>query len=155
MRQFDYAEAIVLGQHITKDLMHEPPNVLTPDNFAKRIQKMTSLGLQVDVMDEAQLKAENMHALLSVGQGSSQIERFVKYNPRFSFEALAKLCDNRLCLAVSECALLIVISNRGVEGAVHSAVFEASFCDFRCLNKAHIGDCARIDSTDLIRAQTR
>ena len=77
MRQFDYAEAIVLGQHVTKDLMHEPPNVLTPDNFAKRIREMTSLGLQVDVMDEAQLKAENMHALLSVGQGSSQPSRLV------------------------------------------------------------------------------
>ena len=99
MDEFDHAHAVVLGQQLTKDLMHEPPNVLTPDVFAKRIQALSSHGLQVEVMDEAQLKAENMHALLSVGQGSSQPSRLVTV---------------RWCGQSSDCADPIALVGKGV-----------------------------------------
>ncbi len=65
----------VTGQCFAKDLMHTPPNVLTPDAFAQQITQMTELGLEVDVLDEKQLLAERMHALLAVGQGSSKPPR--------------------------------------------------------------------------------
>lgn len=97
--QFDYAHAVVLGEQMTKDLMHEPPNVLTPKNFAERIQEMTSLGLEVEVMDEEQLKAENMHALLSVGQGSSQPSRLVTI---------------RWCGHTADCANPLALVGKGV-----------------------------------------
>ena len=67
--------AAVSGQHFAKDLMHTPPNVLTPDAFATRIMEMTELGLQVEVFDQERLLQERMHALLAVGQGNSNPPR--------------------------------------------------------------------------------
>ena len=67
---------VVDGQNFAKDLMHEPPNRLTPSAFAERIAELRSLGLEVEIFDEEKLKAERMHALLAVGQGSQQPSRF-------------------------------------------------------------------------------
>ena len=77
MQHFERAAIMVQGEQLTKDLMHEPPNMLTPAAFAERITALTALGLKVDVMDEKQLLKENMHALLSVGQGSTNPPRLV------------------------------------------------------------------------------
>jgi leucyl aminopeptidase len=65
----------VTGQCFAKDLMHTPPNVLTPDAFAQEITKMAELGLEVTIFDEKKLLQERMHALLAVGQGSSNPPR--------------------------------------------------------------------------------
>ena len=65
----------VAGQCFAKDLMHTPPNVLTPDAFAQKIAQMTELGLEVEVFDENKLLNERMHALLAVGRGSSNPPR--------------------------------------------------------------------------------
>lgn len=67
---------LVNGQNLAKDLMHEPPNRLTPSAFAERIAELSTLGLEVEIFDEEKLKAERMHALLAVGQGSQQPSRF-------------------------------------------------------------------------------
>ncbi len=65
----------VTGQCFAKDLMHTPPNILTPDAFAQKISQMSELGLEVEVFDEKKLLQERMHALLAVGQGSSNPPR--------------------------------------------------------------------------------
>ena len=62
--------AIAEGVFFTRDLVNEPANVLTTTEFARRIEEMTSLGLQVEVLEEADLKKLGMGALLSVGEGS-------------------------------------------------------------------------------------
>lgn len=74
-KRFTQVTAVVTGESLCKDLMHEPPNRLTPANFADRIAALTECGLTVDILDEDKLRAENMHALLSVGQGSQQESR--------------------------------------------------------------------------------
>ena len=73
--KFSYIAALVDGEHLCKDLMHEPPNRLNPSEFSKRIQALSSLGLSIDILDEERLRQENMHALLAVGQGSKQESR--------------------------------------------------------------------------------
>lgn len=65
-------DAIVSGQLLAKDLMHAPPNILYPLAFSERMQKLSQYGISVTVLDEATLIEENMHALLAVGQGSTQ-----------------------------------------------------------------------------------
>ncbi len=62
--------AIAEGVHFTRDLVNEPANVLTTTEFANRLSDMTSIGLEVEILEEDQLSQLGMGALLSVGQGS-------------------------------------------------------------------------------------
>ncbi|MBS0419983.1 MAG: leucyl aminopeptidase [Proteobacteria bacterium] len=54
----------------SRDLISEPPNILYPAEFARRVQALERLGLVVEVLGEKQLTELGMNALLSVGQGS-------------------------------------------------------------------------------------
>ncbi len=65
------------GVFITRDLVSEPPNVLSPPEMAARIQKLASLGLDIAVHGQAELEALGFGALLGVSQGSAQPPRMV------------------------------------------------------------------------------
>lgn len=61
-----------------RDLINEPPNVLYPDSFAKRIQKeLKPLGVEVEIFDEKKMKSLGFGAHLAVGQGSAFKPRVV------------------------------------------------------------------------------
>lgn len=62
--------AIADGAFMTRDLTNEPANFLTTTEFADRLTEMKSLGLEVEVLDDAKLEELGMRTLLSVGQGS-------------------------------------------------------------------------------------
>ena len=62
--------AVAEGAHMTRDLVNEPSNVLTTTHYTERLKEMESLGLKVEVLDEAALEKLGMRTLLSVGQGS-------------------------------------------------------------------------------------
>ena len=62
--------AIAQGVFFTRDLTNEPANVLTTTAFADRLAELQSLGMKVEVLEEAELEALGMGALLCVGQGS-------------------------------------------------------------------------------------
>jgi leucyl aminopeptidase len=62
--------AVAAGVCLTRDLVTEPPNVLTPAEFARRIEDLTRLGLEVEVLGPDALRALNFGALLGVAQGS-------------------------------------------------------------------------------------
>lgn len=68
--QFAPLSAVAEGVHMTRDLVNEPANVLTTTDFANRIEDMSSLGLEVEILDEKALEDLGMGALLCVGQGS-------------------------------------------------------------------------------------
>ncbi len=67
--------AVAEGVHWTRDLVNEPANVLTTDEFASRITGLRDLGVEVKILDEVELQAMGMRALLAVGQGSSSMSR--------------------------------------------------------------------------------
>ncbi|MEM7319468.1 MAG: leucyl aminopeptidase [Pseudomonadota bacterium] len=69
--------AVAEGVHMTRDLVNEPANVLTTSEFADRLVAMKDLGLEVEVLDEAQLADLGMRTLLSVGQGSDSPSKVV------------------------------------------------------------------------------
>jgi leucyl aminopeptidase len=50
--------------------VNEPANVLTTEEFARRLKEMESLGLKVEVLEEADLGKLGMNALLAVGMAS-------------------------------------------------------------------------------------
>jgi leucyl aminopeptidase len=62
--------ALAEGVFFTRDLVNEPANILTTDDFAARLAAMGELGLEVEILGEPELEELGMGALLGVGQGS-------------------------------------------------------------------------------------
>ncbi len=71
------ADAIAAGVVLARDFVNEPPNVLYPEEFADRAARLRKLGVEVEVLDEKDLKKIGMRALLGVGQGSRRESRVV------------------------------------------------------------------------------
>ncbi|MCW3836938.1 leucyl aminopeptidase [Sphingomonas canadensis] len=63
-------ESVAEGVELARDLVNEPPNVLTPPAFVDRLRALESAGLAVTVHDGAALEAMGAEALLAVGRGS-------------------------------------------------------------------------------------
>lgn len=62
--------AVADGVIFARDLVSEPANVLYPAEFAKRVKALESLGLEVEILGEAEMDKLGMRTLLGVGQGS-------------------------------------------------------------------------------------
>ncbi|MES2342868.1 MAG: leucyl aminopeptidase [Pseudomonadota bacterium] len=67
-----FADLAALADAISfsRDLVSEPPNVLYPAEFAKRVKQLEELGLEVEILGEAEMMKLGMGSLLGVGQGS-------------------------------------------------------------------------------------
>jgi len=62
--------AVADGVYLARDLVNEPSNFLRPPDYAKRIEKMADLGLEIEILGEKEMTKLGMHSLLGVGQGS-------------------------------------------------------------------------------------
>ena len=69
--------ALAEGIYFTRDLVNEPANILTTEEFANRLVAMQDLGLEIEVLDEAELEKLGMRTLLAVGQGSESPTKVV------------------------------------------------------------------------------
>jgi leucyl aminopeptidase len=70
-------KAVADGVFVTRDLVSEPANILTPAEMATRIQKLARLGLEIEVFGQAELEELGFGSLLGVSQGSIQPPRMV------------------------------------------------------------------------------
>ncbi|MBB4660073.1 leucyl aminopeptidase [Parvularcula dongshanensis] len=64
--------AVAAGVRTARDLVSEPPNMLYPASFAERCRELESVGIEVEILDEAQMMKLGMGSLLGVGQGSTR-----------------------------------------------------------------------------------
>jgi leucyl aminopeptidase len=62
--------ALAEGVAFTRDLVSEPANILYPAEFARRVKALEPMGLQVEILGEAEMAKLGMGSLLCVGQGS-------------------------------------------------------------------------------------
>jgi leucyl aminopeptidase len=69
--------ALVEGVFFTRDLVNEPANRLTTDEFAARLAAMQELGLEVEILGEDELEEIGARALLAVGRGSETESKIV------------------------------------------------------------------------------
>ena len=76
-KEFVAFEAVAAGNHVARDLVNEPANVLTPIEFARRAKALEKLGVKVDILTPVQMKKLGMGALLGVAQGSPHEARLV------------------------------------------------------------------------------
>jgi leucyl aminopeptidase len=68
---------LVDGVVLARELVNEPPNVLYPEEFARRAGQLRKLGVIVEVLDVKAMTKLGMGALLGVSQGSARPGRTV------------------------------------------------------------------------------
>ena len=62
--------ALAEGVFFTRDLVNEPANVLTTEDFAARLAAMSEIGLDVEILGRDEMAKLGMNALLAVGMAS-------------------------------------------------------------------------------------
>ena len=71
-------EAVTQGMELTRELVAEPANIIYPESFVERVtQSVEGLGLEITVLDEDEMRALGMGALLGVSQGSRREARLL------------------------------------------------------------------------------
>ena len=70
INSYKYYHAIKEGVFFARDLVSEPPNILTPKVYSQKIKQLSKYGLKVKIYNEKEMKKLGMNALLGVGQGS-------------------------------------------------------------------------------------
>jgi leucyl aminopeptidase len=65
------------GVFLTRELVSEPANILTPAEMAERCRGLERLGVQVEVIGPKEMRKLNFGALLGVAQGSANEARMV------------------------------------------------------------------------------
>jgi len=70
LEAFAPTAALADAVSFTRDLVSEPPNVLYPAEFARRVKALETLGLEVEILGEPEMMKLGMGSLLGVGQGS-------------------------------------------------------------------------------------
>ncbi|KPL66967.1 aminopeptidase A [Erythrobacter sp. SG61-1L] len=76
-------QALAEGVEFTRELVTEPANIIYPESFVERCQaRFAGTGAELTVLDEAEMAALGMGALLGVAQGSARKPRLlaVKWN---------------------------------------------------------------------------
>lgn len=69
--------AVVKGVQFTRGLVTEPANVIYPESFVTQCAAVAALGVTVKVLDEHEMAAHGMGALLGVAQGSARPPRLL------------------------------------------------------------------------------
>ncbi len=70
-------DALAQGIMFTRELVAEPANILYPESFVARCQPLADLGIEISVLDESDMAALGMGALLGVAQGSARKPRLL------------------------------------------------------------------------------
>ncbi|WOE74256.1 leucyl aminopeptidase [Alterisphingorhabdus coralli] len=74
---WEQAKAIAEGVFLTRELVAQPANVLYPESFVERCEHLKELGVEIRVLDDAEMKELGMGALLGVAQGSTRPARIL------------------------------------------------------------------------------
>jgi leucyl aminopeptidase len=78
VRAWARAAAVAEGVEFTRALVTEPANVIYPESFVARCQdRMAGTGLVLRVLDDTEMRALGMGALLGVAQGSDRPARLL------------------------------------------------------------------------------
>jgi leucyl aminopeptidase len=69
---------VVEGVSLTRELVTEPANIIYPESFVERVRSsLEGTGIEIEVLDRAQMEKLGMGALLGVAQGSAREARLL------------------------------------------------------------------------------
>ena len=71
------SDAVTKGMELTRMLVSEPANNLYPESFVEHARDLEQFGIELTVLDEAQMRELGMNALLGVSQGSRREARLL------------------------------------------------------------------------------
>lgn len=71
------AMAVVDGVSLTRELVSEPANIIYPESFVERCQRLKDAGIEIEILDDDAMRKLGMGALLGVGQGSIRPSRIM------------------------------------------------------------------------------
>ena len=74
---FETLDRIADGVFFTRDLVSEPANIIYPESLAAEAKTLAALGVDVEILNQAQIEDLDMGALLGVAQGSARDPRVV------------------------------------------------------------------------------
>lgn len=74
---WDRQTAIIAGVCLTRELVTEPANIIYPETFVARCEPMKALGIEFEILGQAEMEAAGMGALLGVNQGSVREPRLL------------------------------------------------------------------------------
>ena len=77
VKAHDRLMAIAGGVARTRTLVSEPPNVIYPESFVESARDLAALGVELTILDDADMKKLGMGALLGVAQGSVRPARIL------------------------------------------------------------------------------
>jgi leucyl aminopeptidase len=69
-KTFQPFSKVAEGVFLTRTVVSEPANVITPESLSKVAESLQKEGVKVEVLDNKDLKKLGMNAILGVGQGS-------------------------------------------------------------------------------------
>ena len=70
-------QPVLEGVSFTRELVTEPANIIYPESFVERCLPLKDLGLELEVLDGAQMQKLGMGALIGVAQGSVRDPRML------------------------------------------------------------------------------
>jgi leucyl aminopeptidase len=69
--------AVVQGVSFTRELVTEPANIIYPESFVARCERLKKLGVSLEILGQSEMEAAGMGALLGVNQGSIREPRLL------------------------------------------------------------------------------
>jgi len=76
-KDYEPLEKLADGIFFTRDLVTEPANIIYPESLAAKAKELKKLGVEVEVLGEAEMMKLGFGALLGVGQGSIRESQLV------------------------------------------------------------------------------
>jgi leucyl aminopeptidase len=76
-QEWEHHNAVCKGVDLTRELVSEPANVIYPESFVERCQRLAEAGIEIEVLGEAEMRAAGMGSLLGVSQGSVREPRLL------------------------------------------------------------------------------
>lgn len=84
-RGIERGKIIAEATNFGREVINEPSNVMTPNELARKAEEVAkNYGLELDVLEEAQMKELGMGSLLGVAQGSAEPAKMIilRYTPK-------------------------------------------------------------------------
>lgn len=74
---WNITSAVASGVEFTRDLVTEPANILYPETFADRLEKLKKCGVKIEIFGQKELEKRGFGTMLAVSQGSIREPRMV------------------------------------------------------------------------------
>ncbi|MGA7805192.1 leucyl aminopeptidase [Bradyrhizobium sp.] len=131
---------VVDGIVMARDLVNEPPNVLYPEEFARRAAELDKLDVQVEILDVKAMTKLGMGALLGVAQGSARPGRAVimRWNGGKRGEAPVAFVGKGVCFDTGGISIKPSGSMEDMKGDMGGAACVVGLMHALAARKAHV-----------------